>query len=235
MKKVILMIIGVIVVVAVGVGVGLHISTQNTVKADVTSARTALADQNWDEALFYYKAAQKKDPSVEARTAIQQLNYVVKGAHEDAAGNYDEAVEQYNVALKVDGALDRVNNVVKPAVIAAEVKAKSAPAKSSSNSDDEESDVTSSTSSTASSSKKSSTDEWTDASSTAKSGSIDLATAFAFTDTQVKAARAELESTVTNVSYYDDNEIKKVMALQIINHESSIQDAYVKGGWGALK
>jgi len=233
MKKIILSILALIVVGGALFGGFTYITNNKSAEENVKAARQAVDQGDWLVAKKYYQKVQNKKPSVEARTALQQLNLLVAGDKATRDKDYETAVNQYNAALKVDGGLARINNKIKEMLPDLEAKKNDQKADAKSAKSAANAEVSGSSSVTsASASKASSSTVWGDASSSSSAiANGDLASAYDFSAADVAAARAELKSKFSNVDQYDDNNIKKVMAMSLLN-KTSLEEAYTSGGWG---
>lgn len=217
--KILGIILGIIIIVFGGKSIYKGIIVYSNLK----DARSAVDNREWVKAQKHYQKIQDTKPSVESRTSLQQLEYLVLGDTDLTAGHKDKMKQNYQDALHVDGSMPRINKQIK-AVLASE-----------SNSEDESNDQISGSSSSkrktnSSSSSKSSTDtDWQNASSNGTSHT-DLANTYDFSDSDVKAARNQLKQKFNNVDVYDDTNIKKVMAVSLLN-KTSLEVAYQTGGW----
>lgn len=214
--KILGIIVGIIIIIFGGKSVYKGIVVSNNLK----DARSAVDNRDWAKAQKHYQKIQDTKPSVESRTSLQQLEYLVLGDTDLNAGHKDKMKQNYQDALHVDGSMPRINKQIKAALASesgsdAQISNSSSSSKRKANS---------------SSSSKSSTDTtWQNASSNGTSHT-DLANTYDFSDSDVKAARNQLKQKFNNVDVYDDTNIKKVMAMSLLN-KTSLEVAYQTGGW----
>lgn len=185
--------------------------------------------KEYDLALAQYQRALAVDGAL--GRINQAVNEVMATTKKSASSSSKAAVASESRALASSKAKDA--SVASSAKRAAEsyLASSKKAAKNKSSKAKKSSKNSSSTKNTASSKT-----DWTDASSTHTTVSTaNLANLYKFSKTEIAAARADLTKKVTNVANYDDETIKKVMALQLINHDSEIADTYVQNGWGQYK
>lgn len=226
-----LKIIGIIIGLLVVIFGGKTIYAGAAAASNLKEARSAVDGRNWSQAQKKYQKVQDLKPSVESRTALQQLEYLVAGDKDLAAGRLESMQQNYQAALEVDGSLTRINKQINATLKDASNEDDDASVKSSHSSSTKE---VSSSKVSSSSSEKASNSSWQSASSNGGTNSshIDLANAYDFSDSDVIAARNQLKQKFSNVDLYDDNNIKKVMAMSLLN-QTSLEVAYQTGGWNS--
>lgn len=190
---------------------------------NLRSARSAVDSRNWVKAQTSYQKIQDIKPSIESRTSLQQLEYLVLGDKDSAAGHQEKMKQNYQEALQVDGSMPRINKQIKT------VLAEQSDIAVDSN---EETSSSSTEKKTSSSSEASVETNWQNASSNGVTNAarVNLANAYNFSDSDVESARSQLKQKFNNVDLYDDTNIKKVMAMSLLN-KTSLEVAYQTGGW----
>lgn len=190
---------------------------------NLRSARSAVDSRNWVKAQTSYQKIQDIKPSIESRTSLQQLEYLVLGDKDSAAGHQEKMKQNYQEALQVDGSMPRINKQIKT------VLAEQSDTAVDSN---EETSSSSTEKKTSSSSEASVETNWQNASSNGVTNAarVNLANAYNFSDSDVDSARSQLKQKFNNVDLYDDTNIKKVMAMSLLN-KTSLEVAYQTGGW----
>lgn len=190
---------------------------------NLRSARSAVDSRNWVKVQTSYQKIQDIKPSIESRTSLQQLEYLVLGDKDSAAGHQEKMKQNYQEALQVDGSMPRINKQIKT------VLAEQSDIAVDSN---EETSSSSTEKKTSSSSEASVETNWQNASSNGVTNAarVNLANAYNFSDSDVESARSQLKQKFNNVDLYDDTNIKKVMAMSLLN-KTSLEVAYQTGGW----
>ncbi|QNN74917.1 hypothetical protein H9L19_05865 [Weissella diestrammenae] len=226
----------VLAVMLIGVFVfgGLTIMNRQQISSDLKSAHQAIDGQQWSAAKRKYTNVQKKAPSAESRTALQQLNLLIAGDKASQKKDYQSAVSQYQAALRVDDGLKRINRQIKkvlPKLEALHKKATQVKKASSTEAGATANDKIKDSSKASVSSDTQSSSHWSEASSSSEAiNHGDLANAYQFSASDVAAARSELKASFNNVDQYDDETIKRVMAMSLLN-QTSLETAYSNGGW----
>ena len=77
MKKIIVIVVVLIVAFAAGVFGYQTMSKDKQYSSDIRNAHAALKQRDWESARQFYKASQKQKVSVEARTALEQLDFAI--------------------------------------------------------------------------------------------------------------------------------------------------------------
>ena len=99
-----------------------YFSQSHNYSSAITQAHAALNEQNWTDAKYYYTAAQKDNKTVEARTALQQLQYAIQADKNASQAKWQVAADLYKTARTVDGAVPLVNKNIKIAANKVHVK-----------------------------------------------------------------------------------------------------------------
>lgn len=116
MKKIIVIVVVLIVAFAAGVFGYQTMSKDKQYSSDIRNAHAALKQQDWESARQFYKASQKQKVSVEARTALEQLDFAISADKKADKSDWQEALSLYKSATTVDGAIKIVNKNVKVAM-----------------------------------------------------------------------------------------------------------------------
>ncbi|QYU57390.1 hypothetical protein K1728_09545 [Weissella confusa] len=116
MKKMIVIVVVLIVAFAAGVFGYQTMSKNKQYSSDIRNAHAALKQRDWESARQFYKASQKQKVSVEARTALEQLDFAISADKKADKSDWQEALSLYKSATTVDGAIKIVNKNVKVAM-----------------------------------------------------------------------------------------------------------------------
>ncbi|MEE0002049.1 MAG: hypothetical protein UFS73_05340 [Weissella confusa] len=116
MKKIIVIVVVLIVAFAAGVFGYQTMSKDKQYSSDIRNAHAALKQRDWESARQFYKASQKQKVSVEARTALEQLDFAISADKKADKSDWQEALSLYKSATTVDGAIKIVNKNVKVAM-----------------------------------------------------------------------------------------------------------------------
>lgn len=200
---------------------------------DIKTARQAVQQDDWITAQQDYQKAQARVPSVESRTSLEQLDLLIVGDKAAKAGHQDVMKQDYQRALHVNGGMHRINQRIQSKLQQYEADVKRD--KASSATHDKRAQNTSSSQNHATASGKNKNVDWARANSNnLVTPSANLADAYQFSSVEIEAARDELVRTYPNAQTYDDTNIKKVMAMSLLN-KTSLTEAYQAGGWNQMR
>jgi hypothetical protein len=223
--------IGVALVVALLVGFFGYTGYSNNknASANIENAHKALANKDWSTAKTYYQQAQDDKKSVEARTAIEQLNYAIRADKYANKQDYKDALKLYQNALDVDGSIAVVNTNVKAvmktikasqAAASSSAAAKSSSTAASSTAAASSAAAASAASESAASASRAASESAASSASSAAAAMSSIAAGFGGSDVatateQIKAAGFSL----------DENSVRQIMAYMVINHIADIKTA----------
>ncbi|MFL1695933.1 hypothetical protein ACJQWY_03845 [Weissella kandleri] len=200
---------------------------------NIKTARKSVQQADWITAQQAYQKAQARVPSVESRTSLEQLDLLIAGDKAAEAGNLTVMKQDYQRALRVNGGMRRINQRIQAKLQQNDAEAERS--KASSATQKKRTSKTALAKKHPAASDKTETADWSQASSNnLATPSANLADAYQFSNADIETARAELARTYPNAENYDDMNIKKVMAMSLLN-KTSITEAYQAGGWNQMR